>query len=85
MKLNRFAIPLACVLPIAIASCGGIQNVPVNDLEMCGAALMAAGTTNPAVLFAVAMSNASCMRLTADVLSPLIGNVAAQQRARGVR
>lgn len=81
--MKRFLLPLACILPIALASCGG--NQPVDDVAACGAALMAANTTQPAALFAVASSNPSCMRLAADALSQLLGNVAAQQRARGVR
>jgi hypothetical protein len=81
--MKRYLIPLACIFPLALGSCGNLA--PVDDVALCGAALMAANTTSPAVLFAVASSNPSCMRLAADALSQLLGNVAAQQRARGVR
>ncbi len=67
---------------LSVAACG---TTPGDDLAVCAEALLAAGSSDPAVLLRTAVATPACQRLASDVLQRLIGTTAAHQRSRGIR
>jgi hypothetical protein len=82
--MNKLVIAAALCGTLALSGCGGTA-VPPSNLELCGAALFAAGSSSPMVLLKTALSTPACVALGMEELQKLIGNVSMQQRARGVR
>jgi hypothetical protein len=70
----------------SLAGCAGQGQVVVPDhLAACGSALLAGGVASPELLLPIALANADCRALAADVLQQLIATVSKQQFQRGLR
>ena len=85
--IRHSLLATAVVLPCALGGCAG--TTPTGDALVCTEALVAAGSTDPAVLGAAALGSSACQALVADAVQALIKSVSSgQQKAamrRGIR
>lgn len=70
---------------ISALALGACAQSTAGNIELCTAALLGAGTSDPSKLLVVALATPACVALGQDVLNELVNKLSVQQRARGVR
>jgi hypothetical protein len=77
--MKRYLIPIACILPLALAACTPQQQ---SDATQCGLALYAAKVQNAAELIQVAQQVPPCRALAIDAMQAVVAEVMAR---RGIK